>query len=89
MLLNSYVDHDVAVISTLLTFVTMFRKAHEENRKQAELDKKRAEKEAEAEKSKAQLASKNVLILDLYLWQLQPTSYIHRIYKIQNLLTGL
>jgi Sec-independent protein translocase protein TatA len=59
MLLNSYVDHDVAVISTLLTFVTMFRKAHEENRKQAELDKKRAEKEAEAEKSKAQLASKN------------------------------
>lgn len=47
------------VISTLLTFVTMFRKAHEENRKQAELDKKRAEKEAEAEKSKAQLASKN------------------------------
>uniref|UniRef100_A0A0E0AM72 Formin-like protein n=1 Tax=Oryza glumipatula TaxID=40148 RepID=A0A0E0AM72_9ORYZ len=47
------------VISTLLTFVTMFRKAHEENRKQAELDKKRVEKEAEAEKSKAQLASKN------------------------------
>ncbi|KAG8079893.1 hypothetical protein GUJ93_ZPchr0007g4567 [Zizania palustris] len=47
------------VITTLLTFVTMFRKAHEENRKQAELDKKKAEKEAEAEKYKAQLAIKN------------------------------
>lgn len=44
----------------------MFRKAHEENLKQAELDKKKAKKEAEAEKSKnTQLASKNVLILDL------------------------
>jgi len=54
------------VMSTLLTFVTMFRKAHEENVKQAELEKKKAQKEAaEAEKSKsAQLASKNVLILD-------------------------
>ncbi|SPT17112.1 unnamed protein product [Triticum aestivum] len=48
------------VMSTLLTFVTMFRKAHEENIKQAELEKKKAQKEAEAEKSKnAQLASKN------------------------------
>jgi Sec-independent protein translocase protein TatA len=69
-----------AVISTLLTFVTTFRKAHEENLKQAELEKKKAEKEAEAEKSKnAQLTSKNVLsftyfsvlvnfISSLYLW---------------------
>uniref|UniRef100_M8C2Z3 Formin-like protein n=1 Tax=Aegilops tauschii TaxID=37682 RepID=M8C2Z3_AEGTA len=49
------------VMSTLLTFVTMFRKAHEENIKQAELEKKKAQKEAEAEKSKnAQLASKNI-----------------------------
>nr|XP_051215097.1 formin-like protein 5 isoform X2 [Lolium perenne] len=49
------------VMSTLLTFVTMFRKAHEENVKQADLEKKKAQKEAaEAEKSKsAQLASKN------------------------------
>ena len=51
-----------AVISTLLTFVTTFRKAHEENLKQAELEKKKAEKEAEAEKAKnAQLTGKNVL----------------------------
>jgi hypothetical protein len=44
----------------------MFRKAHEENVKQAELEKKKALKEAaEAEKTKsAQLASKNVYILD-------------------------
>jgi len=49
-----------AVISTLLTFVTTFRKAHEENLKQAELEKKKAEKDAEAEKAKsAQLTSKN------------------------------
>ncbi|CAL5071936.1 unnamed protein product [Urochloa decumbens] len=48
------------VISTLLTFVTTFRKAHEENLKQAELEKKKAEKEAEAEKAKSfQLTSKN------------------------------
>jgi hypothetical protein len=51
-----------AVISTLLTFVTTFRKAHEENLKQAELEKKKAEKEAEAEKAKnAQLTGKNVV----------------------------
>jgi len=30
----------------------LFRKAHEENIKQAELDKKKAEKEAEMEKAK-------------------------------------
>jgi hypothetical protein len=58
----------LAVISTLLTFVTTFRKAHEENLKQTELEKKRAEKEAVAEKSKStQLTSKNVLILVSYL----------------------
>jgi len=60
-----------AVISTLLTFVTTFRKAHEENLKQAELEKKKAEKDAEAEKAKsAQLTSKNVLILILYILHL-------------------
>lgn len=37
---------------TLLNFVRMFRKAHEENCKQAELEKKKAQKEAEIEKAK-------------------------------------
>lgn len=37
---------------TLLNFVRLFKKAHEENCKQAELDKKKAEKEAEMEKAK-------------------------------------
>ncbi|GAB4860806.1 Formin-like protein 20 [Ancistrocladus abbreviatus] len=40
------------VTATLLNFVRMFQKAHEDNCKQAELDKKKAEKEAEAEKAK-------------------------------------
>jgi hypothetical protein len=63
-----YGDYHLAVITTLLTFVTTFRKAHEENLKQAELEKKKAEKEAAAEKSKsAQLTSKNVLIFISYL----------------------
>ncbi|KAL1566346.1 formin-like protein 20 isoform X1 [Salvia divinorum] len=37
------------VIATLLNFVRMFRKAHEENCKQADLEKKKARKEAEVE----------------------------------------
>lgn len=41
-----------AVTATLLNFVRMFRKAHEENVKLAELEKKKAEKEAEMEKAK-------------------------------------
>ncbi|XLS78843.1 hypothetical protein HN51_063068, partial [Arachis hypogaea] len=40
------------VTTTLLNFIRLFRKAHEENCKQAELEKKRAEKEAEMEKAK-------------------------------------
>lgn len=40
------------VTATLLNFVKMFRRAHEENCKQAELEKKKAEKEAEMEKAK-------------------------------------
>ncbi|XP_073107246.1 formin-like protein 18 [Elaeis guineensis] len=40
------------VITTLLNFVKMFRRAHEENCKQAELEKKKAQKGAEMEKSK-------------------------------------
>ncbi|KAL4333929.1 hypothetical protein GQ457_07G037450 [Hibiscus cannabinus] len=38
------------VVSTLLNFVRMFVRAHEENRKQLELEKKKAQKEAEDEK---------------------------------------
>lgn len=41
-----------AVTSTLSNFVVLFRKSHEENLKQAELEKKKAEKEAEMEKAK-------------------------------------
>lgn len=40
------------VTATLLNFVRLFRKAHEENCKQVELEKKKAEKEAEMEKAK-------------------------------------
>lgn len=38
--------------ATLLNFVRLFQKAHEENCKQAELEKKKAEKDAEMEKAK-------------------------------------
>lgn len=41
-----------AVTATLSNFVKLFRKAHEENCKQAELEKKKADKEAEMEKAK-------------------------------------
>ncbi|KAK4767923.1 hypothetical protein SAY87_003064 [Trapa incisa] len=40
------------VTATLLNFVRLFRKSHEENCKQAELEKKKAAKEAEMEKAK-------------------------------------
>ncbi|PQQ20488.1 formin-like protein 20 [Prunus yedoensis var. nudiflora] len=40
------------VTATLSNFVKLFRKAHEENCKQAELEKKKADKEAEMEKAK-------------------------------------
>ncbi|KAL2317980.1 hypothetical protein Fmac_031856 [Flemingia macrophylla] len=46
------------VVSTLLNFVRMFVKAHDENCKQIELEKKRAEKEAENEKTKLPAAAK-------------------------------
>lgn len=62
-----------AVISTLLNFVLMFRKAHQENCKQAELDKKKAEKEKEMEKSKASTPnSKNVCF-----WPIMCFFWIH------------
>jgi len=46
------------VVSTLLNFVRLFVKAHDENCKQIELDRKRAEKEAEHEKLKLAAAKK-------------------------------
>nr|KAJ0199602.1 hypothetical protein LSAT_V11C600320530 [Lactuca sativa] len=41
-----------AVTQTLLNFVRLFRKAHEENYKHAKLDKKKAQKEVEMERAK-------------------------------------
>ncbi|KAM0861498.1 hypothetical protein ACQ4PT_045847 [Festuca glaucescens] len=41
------------VVSTLLSFVKTFERAHAENLRQAELEKKRAQMEAEREKAKA------------------------------------
>lgn len=38
--------------ATLLNFIRLFRKAHDENCKQAELERKKAEKEAEMDKAK-------------------------------------
>ncbi|RWW00941.1 hypothetical protein BHE74_00051857 [Ensete ventricosum] len=55
-----FLCQNFAVISTLLNFVRILRKAHEENGKQAELEKKKAQKEAEAEKSKEANIAKNV-----------------------------
>lgn len=40
------------VVSTLLNFVRLFKKSHEENCKQIELERKKAEKESALEKSK-------------------------------------
>lgn len=46
------------VTATLLNFVRLFRKAHDENVKQAELERKKAEKEAEMEKAKGNNSTK-------------------------------
>uniref|UniRef100_A0A1D1ZC80 Formin-like protein n=2 Tax=Anthurium amnicola TaxID=1678845 RepID=A0A1D1ZC80_9ARAE len=46
------------VVATLLNFVRMFRKAHEENCKQAELERKKAQKEEEMARSKAENPSR-------------------------------
>ncbi|KAG0481651.1 hypothetical protein HPP92_012509 [Vanilla planifolia] len=48
----------VAVMTTLLNFVRLFRRAHEENCKQEEIDRKKAQKEAETDKSKDANATK-------------------------------
>lgn len=47
-----------AVTATLLNFVRLFRKAHEENLKQAELDKKKVQKEAETENAEGSSLTK-------------------------------
>lgn len=47
MLFDTWIS--VAVISTLFNFVKMFKQSHEENCKQLEFEKKKAEKEAAAE----------------------------------------
>nr|XP_009614532.1 formin-like protein 20 [Nicotiana tomentosiformis] len=46
------------VTATLLNFVRLFRKAHEENLKQAELDKKKLQKEAETENAEGSSLTK-------------------------------
>ncbi|XP_073034106.1 formin-like protein 18 isoform X2 [Primulina eburnea] len=47
------------VISTILNFVRMFKKSNEENCKQLELERKKAEKEASTEKSKINATEKD------------------------------
>lgn len=47
------IDRIGAVTATLLNFIRLFKKAHEENIKQEELEKKKAVKDAEMEKEKA------------------------------------
>jgi hypothetical protein len=49
------------VASTLLTFVGLFRKGHDENLKQIEAEKKKAQKDAEKEanQDKTPVKSKN------------------------------
>ncbi|KAG1342023.1 putative formin-like protein 20 [Cocos nucifera] len=62
------------VMSTLSSFVSMFRRAHQENCKQAELEKKKAQKVAEMEKSKASNGTnKNDLKATSLSQQLQQT----------------
>ncbi|KAJ6837213.1 formin-like protein 6 [Iris pallida] len=51
------------VVSTLLNFVRMFVRAHEENCKQLELEKKKTEKEAENEKTKLNAQKKEPELL--------------------------
>lgn len=55
-----------AVTATLLNFIRLFKKAHEENIKQEELEKKKAAKEAEMEKEKAKEVSltKTAVVVD-------------------------
>lgn len=43
---------EYAVVTTLVNFMTIFKRVHQENCKQAEFERKKAEKEAEREKMK-------------------------------------
>lgn len=43
---------EIVVVSTLLNFVRMFDRAHQENCKQLEFEKKKAQKESDNEKLK-------------------------------------
>lgn len=52
---------EFAVVCTLLNFVRMFVRAHEENCKQLEFEKMKAQKEAENEKLKMTSAKKDSL----------------------------
>ncbi|CAH8312561.1 unnamed protein product [Eruca vesicaria subsp. sativa] len=52
------------VTVTLVTFVRLFKSAHEENMKQVELDKKKAAKEAEVEKAKGVALKKTKKAVD-------------------------
>jgi hypothetical protein len=49
------------VVSTLLSFVKTFERAHAENLRQMELEKKRAQMEAEKEKVKAAAHKEDLL----------------------------
>ncbi|KAK3020957.1 hypothetical protein RJ639_046321 [Escallonia herrerae] len=53
-----YFGEDPSLVSTLLNFVRMFNRAHEENSKQLELERKKAEKEASNEKLKLNASQK-------------------------------
>lgn len=52
-------DSESAVVSTLHNFVRIFVRSHEENCKQVEFEKKRAQKEAENEKLKKGVYNEN------------------------------
>lgn len=55
---NCYFSSSYAVVSTLLNFVRMFGRAQEENCKQIELEKKKAQKESENVKMKLGVSKK-------------------------------
>ncbi|XP_041998299.1 formin-like protein 6 [Salvia splendens] len=59
------------VIATLLNFVRMFCKAHEENCKQAELEKKKARKEAEVENTQGLTRDQPMLVYYFLLQTLE------------------
>ncbi|KAL0330853.1 UNVERIFIED_CONTAM: Formin-like protein 18 [Sesamum angustifolium] len=65
------------VVSTLLNFVRMFQRCHEENCKQQELERKKAQQEAENDKgklnaSRKELENENVMSSAVKVSELQP-----------------